>query len=585
MIVMLAGATQAQQPAASIHIVRPGESLGMIAQNYGVDMSALASSNNISNAHLIYSWQALTIPAGSQGEADLPAAHGSHIVRRGESLTSIADFYGIDLSELVALNNIWGWVYPGDELALPIPAGGTQPETPEEQATPEPRPAPAEPEETPIPSDGTLIVSWGDTLGKIAQRYGVSLDDLQALNQLRSTVIYVGQALEIPAGGTPPEADAPEEQATPEPSPAPSEPARAIEASGFVYRVRVGDALGKIAQRYGVSLDDLQALNQLRSTVIYVGQALEIPAGGTPPEADAPVEQATPEPVARSSEGHIGARPTEAETHTVKRGETLFSIARQYGISLDALLRANGIVDAQTIHAGNVLRINPTAASAPSPAPVSAEVSAPAAHTSSPAPAPVGDRARYVVKRGDFLTQLGIDLDTSWRALAKLNNIEDLNNLHVGTVLLIPNREDVERYDPEYAAWKWFDVIGNQPGPRIGVGREIVIVLGTQSTYAYEDGVLQKGVRVSTGKRATPTIQGDHKVWLKRRSQTMSGPGYSLDNVEWVMYFYLDYAMHGAWWHMNFGQPMSRGCVNLTNADAQWFYNFASIGTPVYVRV
>jgi len=46
------------------------------------------------------------------------------------------------------------------------------------------------------------------------------------------------------------------------------------------------------------------------------------------------------------------------------------------------------------------------------------------------------------------------------------------------------------------------------------------------------------------------------------------------------MYFFSGYAIHGAYWHDNFGTPMSHGCVNLTNVDAKWFYDFAEVGTP-----
>lgn len=102
--------------------------------------------------------------------------------------------------------------------------------------------------------------------------------------------------------------------------------------------------------------------------------------------------------------------------------------------------------------------------------------------------------------------------------------------------------------------------------------------------YAYENGILQYSALVSTGLSATPTVQGEFAIWHKTRAQTMSGPGYSLPNVEWVMYFYAGYGFHGTYWHNNFGNPMSHGCVNMTNADAQWFYNFASVGTPVYVQ-
>jgi lipoprotein-anchoring transpeptidase ErfK/SrfK len=47
------------------------------------------------------------------------------------------------------------------------------------------------------------------------------------------------------------------------------------------------------------------------------------------------------------------------------------------------------------------------------------------------------------------------------------------------------------------------------------------------------------------------------------------------------MYFYRGYAIHGTYWHNNFGRPMSHGCVNMRTGDAAWVYNWAPIGTPV----
>jgi lipoprotein-anchoring transpeptidase ErfK/SrfK len=61
----------------------------------------------------------------------------------------------------------------------------------------------------------------------------------------------------------------------------------------------------------------------------------------------------------------------------------------------------------------------------------------------------------------------------------------------------------------------------------------------------------------------------------------MSGPGYNLPNVPYTMYFYRGYAIHGTYWHNNFGSPMSHGCVNLATPDAQWLYNWA----PMHTRV
>jgi lipoprotein-anchoring transpeptidase ErfK/SrfK len=103
-------------------------------------------------------------------------------------------------------------------------------------------------------------------------------------------------------------------------------------------------------------------------------------------------------------------------------------------------------------------------------------------------------------------------------------------------------------------------------------------------TYAYEDGDLKFSALVSTGLPYTPTLQGEYAIYYRLASQTMSGPGYYLPNVQWVQYFYSGYALHGTYWHENFGNPMSHGCVNLTNDDAKWLYDFGEIGTPVYVQ-
>lgn len=64
----------------------------------------------------------------------------------------------------------------------------------------------------------------------------------------------------------------------------------------------------------------------------------------------------------------------------------------------------------------------------------------------------------------------------------------------------------------------------------------------------------------------------------------MTGPGYRLPHVPYVMYFYKGYALHGTYWHNNFGRPMSHGCVNLPTPIAEQLYHWAEIGTPVVVQ-
>jgi lipoprotein-anchoring transpeptidase ErfK/SrfK len=121
--------------------------------------------------------------------------------------------------------------------------------------------------------------------------------------------------------------------------------------------------------------------------------------------------------------------------------------------------------------------------------------------------------------------------------------------------------------------------------PPVGNGVHwIEVNLSEQRVYAWEGDVLMNSFLVSTGTWATPTVTGTFSIWHKTPLQAMSGPGYYLPDVPYVMYFYKDYALHGTYWHNNFGTPMSHGCVNLTIPDSEWLYNWASYGTKVKVH-
>lgn len=108
----------------------------------------------------------------------------------------------------------------------------------------------------------------------------------------------------------------------------------------------------------------------------------------------------------------------------------------------------------------------------------------------------------------------------------------------------------------------------------------IDVDLSEQRVVAYEGASPVRAFIVSTGLPATPTVQGIFRIRIKNRTQTMSGGSaqygyYYLPNVQWVQYFYEEYAFHGTYWHNNFGRPMSHGCVNMTNDDAQWLFDWA----------
>ncbi len=112
----------------------------------------------------------------------------------------------------------------------------------------------------------------------------------------------------------------------------------------------------------------------------------------------------------------------------------------------------------------------------------------------------------------------------------------------------------------------------------------IDVNLTSQMVYAYEGDTVVNSFLVSTGTWAHPTVTGKYAIYIKLRSGNMSGPGYFLPNVPYIMYFYKSYGLHGTYWHHNFGTPMSHGCVNLQTDDAAWLYNWSSLGTVVNVH-
>lgn len=117
--------------------------------------------------------------------------------------------------------------------------------------------------------------------------------------------------------------------------------------------------------------------------------------------------------------------------------------------------------------------------------------------------------------------------------------------------------------------------------------RWISVNLYEQTVTAYEDGELVFATLASTGRYGVWTQPGTFQVWAKLERDDMTGgledSFYFLQNVPWVLYFDNARALHGTYWHDKFGTPTSRGCVNLSPADAEWVYEFAEEGTWVHV--
>lgn len=185
------------------------------------------------------------------------------------------------------------------------------------------------------------------------------------------------------------------------------------------------------------------------------------------------------------------------------------------------------------------------------------------------APSYEGATTTHVVEAGQELALIARQYGVSVEDIVALNGITNPDLLYVGQSLTIPA---AGVFVPE-----------NIPAAPTREGRSILVSTTDQRIYAFENGQLVRTHLTSTGRAETPTVLGDYRVYVKYEADDMSGADYFLPQVPYTMYFYQGYAIHGTYWHNSFGRPMSHGCVNLPVAEAEWFFNFASVGTLVRV--
>ena len=155
------------------------------------------------------------------------------------------------------------------------------------------------------------VVKRGDTLYSISKIYGISVSELIEYNNLKSTNLSIGQELIIPSNNQ--------------------------------YVVEKGDTLYSISRKTGVSVSDLIIINGLSSTVLQIGQVLNL----TSTVIDIPIGSSC------MGRGYV---ETNYITHTVKKGDNLYSIGRMYGVSVDSIKKLNNL-NSNLLNIGQVLKI------------------------------------------------------------------------------------------------------------------------------------------------------------------------------------------------------------------------------------
>ena len=229
----------------------------------------------------------------------------------------------------------------------------------------------------------TYTVKAGDTLYGISNQFGVSVTELANLNNVKADTLQIGQVLNIPSSsGTNP-------------------------STMFTYTVKKGDSLYSIAQKYNTTVSEIINLNNLKNANLTIGQTLRIPETYTKEN-----EMSLPNYI----------------NYTVQKGDNLYSIAKNYNIDIDTLIKDNALTN-NTLAIGQNLKIRVTGDS-----PIEIEECIGTDYTP---PEETINTTTYTVKSGDNLYSIANKYNTSITAIKNLNNLTS-NNLSIGQVLKIP---------------------------------------------------------------------------------------------------------------------------------------------------
>nr|WP_276325602.1 LysM peptidoglycan-binding domain-containing protein [Vagococcus teuberi] len=316
-------------------------------------------------------------------------------------------------------------------------------------------------------NSSTYTVKSGDTLYRIAQNYGMSVQELKQLNGLRTDMIYVGQQLKVKGNsGTPTVDSIVDTTSSNESTSNNNKPNNSTSSnnSSATYTVKSGDTLYRIALNNGMTVQELKQLNGLTSDLIHVGQQLKIAGNASSGSASSTnlsgntVGNTTSHKVKRgdtlygigltygisvqelkqlnnlssdtiyigqslkvstkqSTSTIVNTENSAQTTHIVKRGDTLYGIGLRYNVSPNDIKQWNGL-NSELIYVGQSLKINQSSKT----------------NTTTPVKTTVG---KYTVKSGDTLYRIALDNKTTVQELKRVNNLSS-DFIHVGQQLTLP---------------------------------------------------------------------------------------------------------------------------------------------------
>ncbi|MHA3224896.1 LysM peptidoglycan-binding domain-containing protein [Globicatella sulfidifaciens] len=345
---------------------------------------------------------------GTEENTTTNGTTNNYVVEAGDTYWSLARKFGVDVKSLQNANNVTnGNLFVGQAIRIPGVANTEKNET--EKETIVETPAPSSPEST---ANGSYKVVAGDSYWQLAKKFGVSVAELQKLNNTTSAHLSAGQSLVVPGQKSTEKPAEKPETSKPETPTTPTTPTQQGQ-----YTVQAGDTYWSLARRLGVSAGELQRLNNTSSSSLYVGQKLVIPGQTTQAstENNSPKEEST------------NSNPTNTKgNYTVQAGDTYWALARQYNVSVESLIAENG----QNLKAGKVITIPNVTTTQTASTPVTEKEEA----TTAPVTTSNGN---YTVVAGDTLWSIASRHQTTVGQILSANGLAEGTVLHPGRSLVV----------------------------------------------------------------------------------------------------------------------------------------------------
>jgi LysM repeat protein len=261
-------------------VVKPGETLSEIAERYGTTVQRLMQLNNLRSPQDLWAGSRIQVPGGGAGSG---SGSGNYTVKPGETLSEIAERYGTSVQRLMQINGLRSAqdLWAGSRIQVPGAGGGGSSRGGGSTTV-----------------KANYTVKQGETLSELAERYGTTVQQLMQINGLNSAQdLWAGSRIQVPVK---------RRVAAAKPA------APAVNRNATQHKVQPGESLSLIAQRYGVSTQNLIAINGISDpNTVVVGQTLQL--RGTPK----PKPAATPKPVAAKPKP-VAAKPKPAPKPAAK---------------------------------------------------------------------------------------------------------------------------------------------------------------------------------------------------------------------------------------------------------------------------